>query len=47
VATQDKDLRAELGSLPGGVSIFLNINGVHLEPPSKAQHKAVEQARFP
>lgn len=42
VATQDRDLRAALGGVPGGASIFLNVNGVHLEPPSEAQKRSVE-----
>ena len=45
VATQEKALRGALGKVPGGASIFLNANGVHLEPPSERQRRGIEQAR--
>ncbi|CAL5228383.1 g11506 [Coccomyxa viridis] len=44
VATQERALRQTLGGLPGGASIFTNVNGVHMEPPSEAQRNAIEQA---
>ena len=43
VATQEKALRQTLGGLPGGASIFTNVNGVHMEPASDVQRKAIEQ----
>ena len=49
VATQDRALRAALGRVPGGASIFMNVNGVHLEQPSEQQRRSTEQvhgARF-
>ena len=45
VATQEKALRGALGKVPGGASVFLNANGVHLEPPSEKQRRGVEQVR--
>ena len=45
VATQEKALRGALGKVPGGASVFLNANGVHLEPPSNRQRRGIEQAR--
>ena len=43
VATQDKALRVALGNLPGGASVFVNVNGVQLEQPSEAQKRAVKK----
>lgn len=43
VATQEKALRQTLGGLPGGASIFTNVNGMHMEPPSDSQRNAIEQ----
>ena len=45
VATQEKALRGALGKVSGGASIFLNANGVHLEPPSERQRRGIEQVR--
>ena len=45
VATQERGLRAKIGRVPGGASIFLTVNGVHLEPPTDQQKKSIEQAR--
>ena len=48
VATQERALRQTLGGLPGGASIFTNVNGMHMEPPSDSQRDATEQvANFP
>ena len=44
VATQEKALRQTLGGIPGGATVFASVNGLHIEPPSVAQRKAVEQA---
>ena len=44
VATQEKGLRQTLGGIPGGATVFASVNGLHIEPPSDAQRKAVEQA---
>ena len=44
VATQEKALRQTLGGIPGGASVFASVNGLHIEPPSDAQRKAIEQA---
>lgn len=46
MATQEKALRQTLGGLPGGASIFTNVNGVHMEPPSEAQRNAIEQVSY-
>ncbi len=43
VATQDKALRVALGKLPGGASVFVNVNGVQMEQPSEAQKRAMKQ----
>ncbi|BDA48221.1 rRNA-processing protein UTP23 homolog [Coccomyxa sp. Obi] len=43
VATQDKALRVALGNLPGGASVFVNVNGVQLEQPSETQKRAVKE----
>ena len=37
MATQDRALRLALGQRPGGASVFVSVNGVHLEPPSDSQ----------
>ena len=37
MATQDRTLRVALGQRPGGASVFVSVNGVHLEPPSDSQ----------
>ncbi|EIE18513.1 hypothetical protein COCSUDRAFT_9312, partial [Coccomyxa subellipsoidea C-169] len=42
VATQDKALRVALGKLPGGASVFANVNGVQMEQPSEAQRRAMK-----
>ena len=44
VATQEKALRQTLGGIPGGATVFASVNGLHIEPPSDAQRKAIEQA---
>ena len=44
VATQEKALRHTLGGVPGGATVFASVNGLHIEPPSDAQRKAIEQA---
>ena len=43
VATQDKALRVALGKLPGGASVFVNVNGVQMEQPSEVQRRAMKQ----
>ena len=43
VATQEKALRSALGKVSGGASIFVNVNGIHLEPPSERQRKTIQQ----
>jgi hypothetical protein len=45
VATQDRGLRSALGLRPGGASVFVSVNGMHLEPPSDAQKAQSGQAR--
>ena len=47
VATQEKALRGALGKVPGGASVFLNANGVHLEPPSERQRRGIKQVPKP
>lgn len=27
--------------------MFINVNGLHMEPPSEAQRKAIEQVMYP
>ncbi|KAK9804414.1 hypothetical protein WJX72_011599 [[Myrmecia] bisecta] len=45
VATQDRRLRSALSSNSGGgPSLFVSVNGLHLEEPSQAQHKQAKQA---
>lgn len=43
VATQDKALRVALGKLPGGASVFVNVNGIQMEQPSEAQRRGVKE----
>ena len=31
VATQDRELRAAIDRVPGGASIFVSVNGLHLQ----------------
>ena len=45
MATQDRALRVTLGLRPGGASVFVSVNGVHLEPPSASQKAQSGQVR--
>lgn len=45
MATQDRALRVALGQRPGGASVFVSVNGVHLEPPSDSQKAQSGQVR--
>ncbi|KAL3159300.1 hypothetical protein ABBQ32_011256 [Trebouxia sp. C0010 RCD-2024] len=44
VGTQDKQLRTAIGKVPAGASMFISVNGLHLEQPSIRQEKVVHQA---
>ena len=43
VGTQDKQLRAAIAKVPAGASMFISVNGLHLEQPSTRQEKVVHQ----
>lgn len=43
VGTQDKQLRTAIGKIPAGASMFISVNGLHLEQPSTRQEKVVHQ----
>lgn len=43
VGTQDKQLRTAIGKVPAGASMFISVNGLHLEQPSIRQEKVVHQ----
>ena len=45
MATQDRALRMALGQRLGGASVFVSVNGVHLEPPSDSQKAQSGQVR--
>ena len=43
MATQDRALRAALGKVSGGASIFASVNGLHLEHPTSTQSNLVRK----
>ena len=43
VGTQDKQLRTAISKVPAGASMFLSVNGLHLEQPSTQQEKVVNK----
>lgn len=45
VGTQDKQLRTALSKVPAGASMFVSVNGLHLEQPSAKQEKVINQVR--
>ena len=45
VGTQDKQLRTAISKVPAGASMFISVNGLHLEQPSTKQEKVVHQVR--
>jgi len=45
VGTQDKQLRTALSKVPAGASMFVSVNGLHLEQPSAKQEKVIKQVR--
>lgn len=47
MATQDGALRGALGRMPAAPTLFISVNGLHLEAPSAASRDAVKQARAP
>jgi U3 small nucleolar RNA-associated protein 23 len=44
VGTQDSKLRARLAKVPGGASLFVSVNGIHLEQPSQLHQQTADQA---
>ncbi|KAL0030147.1 hypothetical protein WJX79_010990 [Trebouxia sp. C0005] len=44
VGTQDKQLRTAISKVPAGASMFVSVNGLHLEQPSAKQEKVINQA---
>ena len=45
VGTQDKQLRTAISKVPAGASMFVSVNGLHLEQPSIQQEKVVHQVK--
>lgn len=45
VGTQDKQLRTAISKIPAGASMFISVNGLHLEQPSTRQEKVVHQVK--
>ena len=45
VGTQDKQLRTSISKVPAGASMFISVNGLHLEQPSTKQEKVVHQVK--
>ena len=45
VGTQDKQLRTAISKVPAGASMFISVNGLHLEQPSTKQEKVVHQVK--
>ena len=43
VGTQDKQLRTAISKVPAGASLFVSVNGLHLEQPSAKQEKVINQ----
>ena len=43
VGTQDKQLRSGISKVPAGASMFMSVNGLHLEQPSAKQEKVIHQ----
>lgn len=44
VGTQDKQLRKDISKIPAGASMFVSVNGLHLEQPSDKQEQLINQA---
>lgn len=43
VGTQDKQLRIAISKVPAGASMFISVNGLHLEQPSSQQESVVNK----
>ena len=43
MGTQDKQLRTAISKVPAGASLFVSVNGLHLEQPSAKQEKIINQ----
>ena len=43
VGTQDKQLRIGISKVPAGASLFVSVNGLHLEQPSAKQEEVINQ----
>ena len=44
MGTQDKQLRKDISKVPAGASMFVSVNGLHLEQPSDKQEQLINQA---
>lgn len=47
IGTQDKQLRSAISKVPAGASMFMSVNGMHLEQPSAKQEKVVNKVCSP
>lgn len=46
IGTQDKQLRGAISRVPAGASMFMSVNGLHLEQPSAKQEKVVNEVNL-